>query len=70
MMTMATPLSTVRATLVLSFLSSVRALCWGGLRLHCLVCCCSCFRILLMSDLSSSTSWVGSLEDACSVAVM
>ena len=71
MMTMATPLSTVRTTLVLSFLSSVKALCSGGLRLHCLVCCCcSCFNILLMSDLSLSASWVGSLEDACSVGVM
>ena len=29
MMTMATPLSTVRTTLDLSCLSSVRALCWG-----------------------------------------
>ena len=29
-MTMATPLSTVRTTLDLSCLSSVRALCWGG----------------------------------------
>ena len=71
MMTMATPLSALRTNLVLSFLSCVRALHCEGLRLHCLVCCCcSCFSILLTFDLTSSASWVGSLEDACSIAVM
>ena len=71
MMTMAIPLSIVRTTLVLSFLSCVRALHWEGLRLQWLLCCCcSCFSILLTSDLNSSASWAGNLEDACSVAVM
>ena len=71
MMTMATPLSAVRTTLELSCFSCVRALCWEGLRLHWLLCCCCCcLRILLTSDLNSSASWAGSLEDACSVAVM
>ena len=71
MMTMATPLSAARTTLELSFLSSVRALHWEGLRLHCLLCCCCrCLSILLTSDLSSSASWVGSLVAACSVEVM
>ena len=68
MMTMATPLSTVRTTLVLSFLTSVRALHWEGLRLHFLLCCC--LSSLLTSDLSSSASWVGNLLAACSVEVM
>ena len=71
MMTMATPLSAVRTTLELSCLSSVRALHLEGLRLHYLLCCCcSCLSILLTSDLSSSVSWVGNLEAACSVEVM
>ena len=39
--------------------------------MHCLLCCsCSCLSILLMSDLSSSASWVGNLLAACSVEVM
>ena len=71
MMTMATPLSAVRTTLVLSCLSCVRALHCDGLRLQCLLCCCCCcFRSLFTSDLNSSASWVGSLDDASSVAMM
>ena len=70
MMTMATPLSAVRTTLELSFPSSVRALHWEGLRLHCLSCCYNCLNILLTSDLSSSASWVGNLLAVCSVEVM
>ena len=71
MMTMATPLSAVRTTLVLPSLSCVRALHCAGLRLQWLLCCCSCcFSSLLTSDLNSSASCVGSLEDACSVAMM
>ena len=71
MMTMATPLSTVSITLLLSFLSSVRALHCAGLRLQWLLCCCCCsFNSQLTSDLNSSASCVGSLEDACSVAVI
>ena len=71
MMTMATPLSAVRTTLELSCFSSVRALHWEGLRLHCLLyCCCNCLRILLTCDLSSSASWDGNLLAACSVEVM
>ena len=69
-MTMATALSVVRTTLELSCLSCVRALHWEGLRLHWLLWWCCCLRILLTSDLNSSASYAGSLEDACSVAVM
>ena len=72
MMTMATPLSTVSTTLELSCLSCVRALHCVGFRLHLLLhwdCCC-CLSSLLMSDLNSSASWAGSLEDACSTAGM
>ena len=71
MMTMATPLSAVRTTLELSCLSSVRALHWEGLRLHCLLCCCcSCLSILLTSDLSFYASWDGNLLAASPVEVM
>ena len=71
MMTMANSLSAVRTTLVLSILSSVRALHWEGFRLQGLLCCCcSCLSSLLTSDLNSSASWAGKLEDACSVAVI
>ena len=70
MMTMATPLSAVRTTLELSCFSCVRALHWEGLRLHWLLWCCCCLRILLTSGLNSSASWAGSLEDACFMAVM
>ena len=56
---------------MLSILSSVRALHWEGFRLQWLLCCCcSCLSSLLTSDLNSSASWAGNLEDACSVAVM
>ena len=43
-----------------------------GLRLHLLLpcCCCCCLSILFASDLNSSTCWAGSLEAACSVAVI
>ena len=65
----ATPLSAVRMTLVLSCLSWVRALYCAGLRLHWVWCWC-CFRSLLTSDLNSSASWVFNLAAATSVAVM
>ena len=71
MMTMATPLSAVRTTLEFVLFKFCKGFALGGLRLHCLLCCCcNCLRILLTSDLSSSASWDGSLLAACSVEVM
>ena len=55
---------------MLSILSSVRALHWEGFRLQWLLCCCSCLSSLLTSDLNSSASWAGNLEDVCYLAAM
>ena len=71
MMTMATPLSAVRSILEVSCLSWVRALCCMGFRLQWFVhWYWDCLSNLLTSDVSSSASWAGSLEEACSMAVM
>ena len=69
MTTIATPLSAVSMTLVLSCLSWVRALCCAGLRLQLMWCCC-CLSSLLTFALSSSASCVFNLAAATSVAVM
>ena len=67
--TLATPLSAVRMTLVLSCFSWVRALHCAGLRLQWVDCWC-CLSSLLTSALNSSASWVFSLAAATSVPVM
>ena len=71
MMTMATPLSAVRTTLEVSCFSCVRALHCMGLTLHWFLhWVWDSLSNLLTSDLSSSVSWAGSLEEACSTAVV
>ena len=70
-MTMATPSWTMSTTLDVSCFSCVRALHCMGLRLHSFlywVWCCLSRQ--LTSDLSSSASWAGSLEEACYTTVM
>ena len=68
-MTMATPLSTVRTTLLLSCLSWVRALHCAGVEVAVFV-VLLLFESLFTSDLNSSASWLGTLDAASSVAVM